>query len=248
MRLVLTITDLTRMTNDHVCIAGYDPVGRCIRPTRLGNIPETWLTDDGGRIVTPFAQVLLGVKTFPKKDPPHTEDFQLMDDKWKVVGALDAVAREKLLKRQSQPAVADIFGHPIMHEEMRWYLPHGKGGCSLGTVGPVTLNALDLFWREDTPHAHVTFTDPAGAQYRLNPTDLTFRYWLSTARKHGYSPDEVCDIFMRRMEGQTVYLRIGLTRANWDKHPDCCHLQINGIYGFPTDYAKGKTYAELRSD
>ena len=54
---ILTITDLTRMSGDRVCIAGYTPDGACVRPELpYGFFTEPWLIQDSKGIVRPFAK------------------------------------------------------------------------------------------------------------------------------------------------------------------------------------------------
>jgi hypothetical protein len=44
----------------------------------------------------------------------------------------------------------------------------------------------------------------------------------------------------------TIYLRIGLSRG-WQKYPDRCYLQVNGVFTFP-DYLDGKTFLDYAPD
>ena len=58
MKKLLAITDLTRMQQGRVCVAGYDSEGNCIRPVRPPpGISEKSLLEGGKATVFPFAVV-----------------------------------------------------------------------------------------------------------------------------------------------------------------------------------------------
>ncbi len=44
MRTQMVVTDLTRMSRDRICLAGYRPDGECVRPLfARGSLTEAWL-------------------------------------------------------------------------------------------------------------------------------------------------------------------------------------------------------------
>src|SRR3990170_8782153 len=72
----IIITDLTRMQEGRVCIAGYDEEGNCIRPVLPPpGIHERSLYSQGRPIVFPFALVEYDL-LHPHSQPPHTEDYR----------------------------------------------------------------------------------------------------------------------------------------------------------------------------
>lgn len=75
MKKLLIITDLTRMKEKRVCIAGYDENGNCIRPVLPPpGIKENTLYLRGSHVISPFSVVEFDfLKHLPR--PPHTEDY-----------------------------------------------------------------------------------------------------------------------------------------------------------------------------
>jgi hypothetical protein len=63
MQQEIVITDLTRMGNDTVCIAGINRSWEVIRPVaRYGGIPEYHLYKDGEAIIRPRSIIKLKVE------------------------------------------------------------------------------------------------------------------------------------------------------------------------------------------
>lgn len=73
---MLTITDLTRMQGDRVCVAGYLPDNTCVRPIfAKGGLTEEWLHVRGKVATRPFAVIEFDMQGKPSMPlPPHTED------------------------------------------------------------------------------------------------------------------------------------------------------------------------------
>jgi hypothetical protein len=135
MKTTLVITDLTRMQDQRVCIAGYDEQGCCIRPVLPPpGIQECSLYARGKPIIFPFAVTGFDlIRHTPQ--PPHTEDYLYDLDTVCGCGALDADERRALLYRSLSPSVAAIFEQPI-HLDIGHYVMDGGGPRSLGTVQP----------------------------------------------------------------------------------------------------------------
>ena len=73
---MLVITDLTRMQEGRVCIAGYDKDGNGIRPELPPpGIHDRTLYSQGRPTVFPFAVVEYDLLQ-PRPHPPHTEDYR----------------------------------------------------------------------------------------------------------------------------------------------------------------------------
>jgi hypothetical protein len=74
MKASLVITDVTRMQEGRVCIAGYTRQGKCVRPVMPPpGIHERTLYSQGRVMVFPFAVVEYDLlQQVPQ--PPHTED------------------------------------------------------------------------------------------------------------------------------------------------------------------------------
>lgn len=244
MKTQLTITDLTRMHGNTVCIAGYTPTRECVRPIfGLGrHITEGWLCRGSDVIVRPFAVVEFDLQQ-KKPQPPHTED-QIMSPAWRAQKArLQPGQQQTLLTAIEDPSVAGIFGATIHHDQ-GWYLLRGEGKRSLGTVRPVCPEIFHAGRANGGWDYRVGFGDASGAFYRLAVTDLAFRYYLDHLRlAEQLSAPAAAAALGERLRNAEVFLRIGLARG-WEMHPDRCYLQITGVYSFP-DYLGGRCFLDL---
>jgi hypothetical protein len=247
----LIITDLTRMSGRHVCIAGYevdgDPDGQmaCLRPVFRHDHPtEEWLRITPGALIRPFARIEFQA-IGRVADPPHTEDL-VVDPEHRVHrGMLAPELRRALLDETMCGAVGEIFDAEV-HRDYGCYVRHGEGARSLGTVraqvervtyGPSQYSPTELEYR-------LAFHDEASVRYRLSVTDLAFRYSLDfLGAKAGLAPADAAGSLENHLRGADIYLRIGLAR-HWPKFPDRCYLQVNGVYSFP-DYLGGSCFADL---
>lgn len=249
MRRCLVITDLTRMQEERVCVAGYladgGDVPWCVRPEfRFKPLVEGWLSARGAVVVRPFAMVELDLIEH-QPHPPHSEDW-LVDERYRVRrGMLTEEQRLTLLAELNDGSVERIFGAPI-HEERGWFVRAGEGNRSLGTISPSGITGVTFAPR---PHwgrwdYRLSFADRNGRNYNLSVTDLAYRYFLDHLRDGGLTPPQVARRIMSTLRSaEHLYLRIGLGRA-WGEGRDRCHLQINGVYPFP-DYLDGRCFADL---
>lgn len=244
MKARVTITDLTRMQHDHVCVAGYLPNDVCVRPVfPSGGLMEDWLKARGQVIIRPFAVVefILGQK---KSDPPHTED-RIVDRVYRApCGMLSNQERYDLLRRILDPNVDEIFGAEIREGPGRYILV-GQGQRSLGTVKPQQIEAVSYTqngageWRY-----RIAFVDEAGDTYYLSVSDLAFRYYLDHLRvRQQIDPADIGQQITATLQDSIVFLRIGLTRG-WEKYPDRHFLQITGVHTFP-DYLEGRCFDDF---
>lgn len=241
----LIITDLTRMSNDRVCIAGVTSDYRTIRPEfNHSVITEEWLYDQAGNIVIkPFARVRLDLlKHSP--EPPHTEDWLIRSDFKQSEGFLDVNDRKALLQKILDPNVAEIFGAEI-HHDSGYYINENEGNRSLGTVKVASITKVMYRCYNGKWDYRIKFIDRAGGCYRLGVTDLAFQVYLDYLREtQGIDCDSIGYRLEKQLQNGDVFLRIGLARPTWSKRPHCCFLQINGVYSFP-DYLGGKCFADF---
>ena len=241
MKRVIAISDLTRMRQGRVCIAGHDKEGTCIRPTLPPpGISEESLIADNKPIIFPFAKVEFDLQRM-KSDPPHTEDYRFKPKSPKFVGTLDnpKAHLEYLLFAN----VADIFEQDV-HDDWGYYVLEGQGARSLGTVKPAEI--VDVMYKKDKKGVwdyRLRFKDNDGEIYRLKIVDLTWQYYCRDLRNHLPDQKSIASKLTRVLRSGSVYLRIGLSRG-WDEYPERCYLQITGIYTFP-DYLEGKTFYDL---
>jgi len=138
MNVTLTITDLTRMSGDRVCIAGITPSGHNLRPEfEYDGIQESWLVDNNQAIIKPFAKVQLDLLRH-RPHPPHTEDWIVSPEHKYYQGLLQEAERLKLLQKIVDPNVPAIFGAEI-HREPGYYIER-KRRRSLARHGPGKTN------------------------------------------------------------------------------------------------------------
>lgn len=244
----LTITDLTRMSGNRVCIAGIADDGRIIRPEFDRDIiTEDWLFRDNSPIIKPFARVKFDLIEH-RPDPPHTEDWIIHPVHKKFERDLNSNERQRFLETIADTSVIDIFETEIGHEAgLGYFIQHGQGTRSLGTLRP---NLIYEFAHTiyDGPKFdyRLGFKDWHYKSYRLGITDLAFRNYVDHMRtEEGLSLEQINERITSILKNSQVFLQLGLARANWDKHPGFCHLQINGVYTFP-DYLDGRCFADFR--
>ena len=109
MKREIVITDLTRMYEGRVCVAGYDDDGNCIRPVLPPpGIHESTLFKNGEPIVYPFAMVEYDLIR-PNPQPPHTEDYYYNPNSVRFVKKLDEDQIQELLSKTLFDCVQKIF-------------------------------------------------------------------------------------------------------------------------------------------
>ncbi len=226
MKTELVITDVTRMQEGRVCIAGYDRKKKCVRPTLPPpGIHETSLYSKAKAMVFPFAVVEFDLLE-PVPQPPHTEDWRYDPKSVRFVKKLAEDERLETLKRLCGAKVADIFGTRIF-SDYGWYVLEGKGERSLGTICPsqvleVIYEKVDGEWKY-----RLRFTDVEEI-YRLTVTDLAWRYCCDAEQRSGKPPEKIADEFLSQLNAGQTFLRIGLARG-WSKFPGRCYLQITWL-------------------
>jgi hypothetical protein len=244
LKALVTITDVTRMGGQRVCIAGYLPDDTCVRLVfRWSNPTEEWLKGAEGGVIRPFAVVECDLQERDSQ-PPHTEDW-IIDNTYRVnKGLLSPDQQEALLTRICDESVERIFGAAI-HQGPGWYVKKGEGVRSLGTVKP--RRVWEVFYNLNEKgkwEYRLAFSDQTGQRYKLAVTDLAFRYALDYLRvREKLSSLEAAQRLTTMLQKARVFLRIGLARP-WEEFPDRCYLQITGVYSFP-DYLEGRCFADL---
>lgn len=243
MKTTLLITDVTRMGGQRVCVAGVKKDGTCIRPVLPHGINEHLLYQSGLAVVRPFAKITLELTEYLPQ-PPHTEDWEYEPDSLRFEGMLEYSKREKLLDWIIDPSVSSIFGAQI-YSDFGFYLREGEGTRSLGTIKPLQIELFDHNCDYGPWDYRLYFTDEEGCQYRLKITDLSLNYYVNYLReKKHLNCEQISQQLTREFQESKVYLRIGLTRPTWPKHPHCCALQITGVYSFP-DYLERRCFADF---
>jgi hypothetical protein len=244
MRTSLVITDLTRMQRGMVCIVGFDPKGRCIRPVLPPpGIPENALFDQGKPIIFPSARVeFFLLRSRPQ--PPHTEDVYFVEGSSRFIERIDNL--EDVLKNDLYESVQDIFAQPILCDP-GYSVLDCAGPRSIGTIQPGKINHV-VYSHEAANDAwdyRLSFDDSKDETYRLKITDLTWHYYCDNLRAQGETPAGIAEKLTGKLKSRNIYLRIGLSRG-WKKYPERCFLQVNGVHTFP-DYLEGKIFADMMS-
>ena len=245
MKQQIAITDLTRMQEPRVCIAGYTRDGRCIRPVvPFRGIPEWFLRKNDRLVIRPFAVVELDLlRHVPQA--PHTEDWEIDRFHRRLVNPqLPDEKKQNLLEKTSSDSVVGIFGTEV-HDDLGFYVKAGEGERSLGTICPTEITALVYEPKTgDKWDYRITFKDQSARTYRLAITDLAYRHYLDYGRLQlSYPLDDLIPQLTRFFNQHTTFLRIGLARL-WEKFPDRCYLQVTGIHTFP-DYLRGRSFVDF---
>lgn len=248
MKKHLVITDLTQMSKDNVCIAGYLQDGTCVRPIIGEHLTKEYLKENTRTIIRPFSIIDLDfIEPDERSCPPHTEDWLVSPNYFISLGLLNLDQKRSFLLRINDQSVDRIFG-AILHESTGWtkgwYVARGEGMRSLGTIAHPEIVGAYFGSQFGGLDYRLIFKDANKALYRLPITDLTFRYYLDhLCYRENMNHNEAAQSVARDLQNSEVILRIGLARR-WQKYPDRCYLQVTGIYSFP-DYLSGRMWADL---
>ena len=242
MKTKIVITDLTRMQQGRVCIAGYDKDRHCIRPTLPppGISEQALYNEQNQPIIYPFALLELDLVE-PTPKPPHTEDCRFDPASLRFVRQVKD--RKAVLDWSLYETVEAIFEQPI-HSESGFYVMECQGPRSLGTIQSKTV--VKILYEQDIRGAwdyRLHFYDGNDKFYRLKIVDLTWQYYCHSLRGPDSTPADIAVELTKQLKSKSVYLRLGLARG-WQEHPDRCYLQITGIYTFP-DHLDSKTFADF---
>jgi hypothetical protein len=246
MRKSIVITEVTRMQEGRVCIAGYDQHGTCLRPVLPPpGIHESTLYSGQRPIIYSSAKVEFEF-TQPTPQPPHTEDIRYEPTSVKFVERQPEERWHKMLDVTLSKSVSAIFEQPILSDPGH-YVMDGTGPRSLGTIKPrhITQVIYELSL-ENKWQYRLRFQDGDNAAYRLTITDLTWRYYCDDRRMHGEPPQHIATSLLHLLQSNETYLRVGLARG-WQKYPERCYIQLTGIYTFP-DFFEGRTFADFAPD
>ena len=242
MKKEIAITDLTRMQQGRVCIAGYDREGNCIRPVLPHpGISQKSILHQNKAFIFPNAVVEFDfIKPVPQ--PPHTEDYAYDPVSPRFIKALTEKQRRNVIRLSLFNSVADIFEQPILRD-VGCSVMDGVGPRSLGAIQPAAIHEVIYEADEGKWDYRLRFDDASSQLYRLKITDLTWHCYCNSKRDEKHGPHDIAQELTQMLKREEVYLRIGLSRG-WAKFPDRCFLQVNGIHTFP-DYLQGRTFTDL---
>lgn len=239
----LIITDVTKMSGNSVCIAGYDLTSKCIRPVLFrSQIKREHLFKNNSLIIYPGAKVNF---EFIQKDPqpPHTEDYIFKEEFIEYEGKTTVKEWKEVLDCSAYHTFEELF--PSLEDRC---VPPVAAGPSLGTLIP---NDIPVVLCDDynpqRPRPRMDIIDGAGISIKWIPiNDLAFwSLFKNAVSKAKGNCNKATEILNKNLIEKKVYLRLGLTRPfAKPSEPDkkVCWLQVNGIHTFPDLYYRD--YAE----
>ncbi|MDI6723114.1 MAG: hypothetical protein QMD61_00555 [Methanobacterium sp.] len=230
--VILTITDVSRMKGDKVCIFGFDSELNHIRPIiPYKNVHERYLFDiEGNRVVKPFAKIEFDlIRPYPIS--PHTEDYLLNPCSKPVLkGSLNEKESRNFIESIIDPDISSIFGTKIIKNQ---YILKNHGNRSIGTIKAKKVNRIKFIkWKKQH---RILFSDLSGEEYDLPITDCAFHKYFNTHLDRNLNPEKLNFHVEYLLNKSLLYLRIGLSRiiGEYKNH----YLLVTGIYSYP-DYKK----------
>lgn len=235
-RKTLIITDVTAMSGDNVCIAGYDTSRTCVRPIlSRGQLKRRHLFKGENLIIYPRALVSFNF-TGAKSSPPHVEDRVFAEDSIEHEGEASLKEWRQLLEKTAVTAFSHLF--PTMEDR---YVPPLSAGPSMGTFAPANIPFLSCDYYKDPPRPRMRITDDTGTVVeKVAITDLAFRgLFAALMKKYDDNCEKAISKINSDLHERQVYMRLGLARpfnGLPEPHSGWCTLQINGIHTFPDLY------------
>ena len=221
------VTQLTRMRDGHVCIAGIDSAtGHHMRPVLQGGqrFMATVLARNGG----PFefgAVVELG-QTQRRSQPPEVEDVVLLGQPTRT-GEFTPQDFWALLDSTAQPTLSGIFGAALEKKGAHACgTSCGQGQASLGILRPKRPVRIDM--REFKEGTKIKASVPFGTEIVSVPVTDVRLFEVDCI-----TPSRTRFTRMSRLlqSGFPVLLAMGLARAWAANGCEAVHyLQLNGIF------------------
>lgn len=219
MGLQITVTHLTRMSGDRICVAGLTDDAEFVRPDCDGSLRRS----DVPALVQLGARVDLG-RVRRSGSAPQTEnvDFDRDQAQLLTVHATDDI--ENLLAASAVDSLEAAFGTELLRTERgAHYILPGTGTSSLATVA-VEPGDLNLYTSFDK--ARGSWTDArAGACDRV-ATDLRL-YPQQGGRADG---GRVRALLEASRNCETIYLSVGLSKRYAPPDMPAGHwVQLNNV-------------------
>lgn len=228
-RKTLIITDVTAMSGDNVCIAGYDDSLTCIRPVlSRGQITKRHLFKNGELVIFPGAKVAFNFGARISQ-PPHVEDIIFEETSIESIGRISVREWKEVLTRTSRQNIVELFPH--IQDRC---VPPESPGPSIGTFVPAEIPTLRCDYYKDPPRPRMRFVDHGGNVTQNVPiTDLAFRGLFDfVLKKYKGDCERTVKLLNDKLSDHSIFLRLGLARP----FRGCCWLQVNGIHTFPNLY------------
>lgn len=219
MGLEITVTHLTRMSGDRICVAGITDDVEFIRPDCAGYLHRS----DVPALFEIGARVDLGqVKNLPSA--PQVENASFRRSRATRVGTASNSELRELLRASAVGRVDDVLGDALVQTHTgSIYVEPGNGAASLGTI-LVDASAFEL--RKDSyGKLRSYWTDASRGSLQPAVTDL--RLYPDGATLDDGALAELIDEY----EGcDELFLSVGLTKAWGD--PLGHWLQLNNALPF----------------
>ncbi len=223
----LLITEVTRMLQDHYCIAAYDLHGRKMaRPLRPKG--ENWLFDEFQPAYRPGQVVnVSGWSARPEGTPPHNLDDMILK---RGMDELEVWSGEELFSAMLPSAYETIAQLLDRRPLENRYVIEGTECRSLGGVR--TTRKRVQFRAASNSRLRLHFEDADGELYILPVTCDGLRTRFDPDGS-GLGVRGANDWLDTMPPGEPLVLRIGLTRGyagnDGEFNPRRCYVQINGI-------------------
>lgn len=230
----LIITDVTAMSGDNICIAGYDDSLTCIRPVLArGQITKRHLFKEGELIIFPGAKVAFDFGA-QISQPPHVEDVIFEEAAIEGRGKIATTRWKEILTQTGRQSIVELFAN--IQDRC---VPHSSPGPSIGTFIPAETPTLRCDYYKDPPRLRMRIVDHEGNITQNVPiTDLAFRslfdFYLT---KYKGDCEKTVKLLNGKLADHNMYLRLGLARL----FRGCCWLQVNGIHTLPDLYDREYT-------
>ena len=125
----ILITDITRMQNQHICVAGIERnTKKRVRPVINGQLPSSLLVSNGGPV--DFRRVLRFPRVRPCGANPEVEDVLVNFDEIEVLGRVSPDRFIEILSANARDDLSSI-GPSLVQENRSLKTPEGEGDCSL---------------------------------------------------------------------------------------------------------------------
>jgi len=220
VRREIIVTDLTRFSDDRVCLAGVDPVDmKLIRPMPYINQVECQQFN-----ILPGTKIAADFRPSPTIEAPHTEDHQ-----WQNKNILARATSDEfynLLQATLSSSISQGFGVDVRDK----VIPEAHTPSS----SIITINAslqLHPGYNGDLKKIRASVTDSTGLTLSyLSITDLGFYRFAQKLQ----SLQELNNLDRFIKSQSQIFVRLGLGRL-WKSEDGRkgFWIQINGIYTFP---------------
>lgn len=216
-----TVTDVTRMAGDAVCVVAADG-GRSIRLS-TPQPRDAWLDSIGG--LAPGDQLNVTWRREKTYKPPHIEDGRWVPSSLVKSGRLDRDDLIATLSANSYPSVTKAFGRPAFHSPRGnpAFAP-GRGSRSLAT-----LRVRRVLLQPIGHGVRATLVDDDGVTKMVPVEDLAIR--MHQERCPDCAGDGLAENLSAELSGGDAVVRIGLGRpfqSASDSRPGC-YLQVNHV-------------------